>query len=1225
MLLEVITGDPAMVLQEESIDRLHQPDGLQHLLHRLKVLEEQPVQSVGGAMREYENIRRGPDELLRAFVARFLKVEQRMSRVGLRPFTEEARGWKLLHSCQLTGHDMRNVLTTAGNQYDVDEIRKALELQFLGVPPAHFRQGGQRKGGKEGKDGKDSKGGKGGKAPKQVYAAEAEGTEAAIPEGNEQQEQEWQADGEEPSEVAANGGEQYEEGAPVVDDADAAMMEAAEVLSVTANRLKALTQGRGWKGSFGKNNSKGQPSAAHFTAHGSGGKGGKDGKSWGAWGQRPRFTPGYNPNYSKGKPPSTSTPHPVHQTEWTGEETADDWWNMYMQEETAPTYQAYVTTREATSVPVFAWHQIGWQVDAVVNDSSRMHGLAVLDTACQRSVAGVHWLQAWEQNGGSVVRQSEKETFRFGVGQAVSDTRCSCPVQVVDECVHVVEGASVIILNMSIVDVRIPFLMSRHGLEALGACIDLAEQVVVVRLNGKSIRLPLLKAAGHLAMGIRPVDHEVVATPEALRQDVQIVADAPEAMVASAGNLAGATADPVTKHAFQHCQARLLKHALPLAHNRTNVTDESTGQGHLRSLTVGAYTTRGVGVTQATLTQVGLVTCLHALAATQPEKLRLPYLTCTVSSGQASLHTDDHNEGQSLTIALGDFTGGQLEIGGTSVDTNHHWCRFEPKVPHRVLPYRGHRVSITFYAPRKADSLLTNAHFRTLEKCGFPVKAWWEMQRGLTRSSVMSTTLLACFQCGSTETLLPCQGLGDSCKLSSRLCEDCRFIRAVCSNCLTNVDRAVLAQTTKTSSRDIALQSTTKSVGHYASTSSARTTFPRSSTRSSRRAKANDCCPPVAGHDATCLSGVPRGSRMDYHVSKVDNSESPLDPTVTPTGTGPRHVRCSDIDAIPVPDTVLGPEVCSTAVDAASAGVRAPAGNLPAQQGSGQVHGGTARHLLEVHRMPSSLALGAGKTSVEATSDCERKTSKDAGAGHIAINAKLKLNKPADCRVIQHHGPSHGTHCRTSVLQCAERDGVVRRKRGGGVQRRLSSKINQLKRLALIGEALPYRSTKHAHMDVVLVDEQRHIDFATLQSVLLASDVNSCRMTTPQRRPSAADAARLLVAVEPTEEMADFMLNAKKKGLVQDVGFLCLKGEQSAINIEQRHTMEFQCAAESFMWFATSSVWRYSGLWSAISNMHVDEMSTVSLLSVLVSIVITGLLAIQPTRFLWDSLQTAHD
>eukprot|EP00971_Amphidinium_carterae_P132783 2629815-Amphidinium_carterae.1 len=54
MLLEVITGDPAMVLQEESIDRLHKADGVQHLLQRLRVLEEQPVQSVGGAMKEYE-------------------------------------------------------------------------------------------------------------------------------------------------------------------------------------------------------------------------------------------------------------------------------------------------------------------------------------------------------------------------------------------------------------------------------------------------------------------------------------------------------------------------------------------------------------------------------------------------------------------------------------------------------------------------------------------------------------------------------------------------------------------------------------------------------------------------------------------------------------------------------------------------------------------------------------------------------------------------------------------------------------------------------------------------------------------------------------------------------------------------------------------------------------------------------------------------------------------
>eukprot|EP00971_Amphidinium_carterae_P047709 939616-Amphidinium_carterae.1 len=148
---------------------------------------------VGGAMKEYENIRRGPDELLRAFIARFLKVEQRMSRVGLRPFTDEARGWKLLHSCQLTGHDMRNVLTAAGNQYDFDAIRRALELQFPGAPPAHSRQPGR----KGGKDGKDGKGGKGGKAPRQVYeAAIAEEIPKTIAEGDETggTEPDWQID-----------------------------------------------------------------------------------------------------------------------------------------------------------------------------------------------------------------------------------------------------------------------------------------------------------------------------------------------------------------------------------------------------------------------------------------------------------------------------------------------------------------------------------------------------------------------------------------------------------------------------------------------------------------------------------------------------------------------------------------------------------------------------------------------------------------------------------------------------------------------------------------------------------------------------------------------------------------------------------------------------------------------------------------------------------------------
>eukprot|EP00971_Amphidinium_carterae_P346739 6488393-Amphidinium_carterae.1 len=304
---------------------------------------------------------------------------------------------------------MRNVLTAAGNRYDFDAIRGALELQFPGVPPAHFRQNGQRKDGGKG-GGKDGKGGKGGKSPKQVYAAavaDAKQVYAAavadtpeeipLPDGGEVPEQEWQGEPEEHGEPGAED-RPVEEGATTIEDADLAMFEAAEVLSVTANRLKAITQGRGWKGAYGKGGQKGQSSSAHFTSHG---KGGKGGKSWGAWGQRPQFpsgSSGYRPNYTasytKGKGQSSSStafpsqPHQVQQTEWTGEEISDDWWNIYMQEENAPSHHAYVVTTQG-GIQSSPEYQIGWQVDAVANEAAQFSALAVLDTACQRSVAGM--------------------------------------------------------------------------------------------------------------------------------------------------------------------------------------------------------------------------------------------------------------------------------------------------------------------------------------------------------------------------------------------------------------------------------------------------------------------------------------------------------------------------------------------------------------------------------------------------------------------------------------------------------------------------------------------------------------------------------------------------------------------------------------------------------------------------------------------------------------------
>eukprot|EP00971_Amphidinium_carterae_P278754 5533808-Amphidinium_carterae.1 len=161
-------------------------------------------------------------------------------------------------------------------------------------------------------------------------------------------------------------------------------------------------------------------------------------------------------------------------------------------------------------------------------------------------------------------------------------------------------------------------------------------------------------------------------------------------------------------------------------------------------------------------------------------------------------------------------------------------------------------------------------------------------------------------------------------------------------------------------------------------------------------------------------------------------------------------------------------------------------------------------------------------------------------------------------------------------------------------------------------------------MDVVLFDASSLIDFATFASILKAAKVHSCSMSAPQRRPSAAVAARILVVVEPTEEMVKFANMAWKKGWVQDIGFLLRKGHACLGHLEQQG-LDHQCDAEAFTWCTSSSVWRYSGLWTAISPNHVSRMQQPTMMSVLASIVFTGLLALQPNRFLPENTLTSHD
>ena len=70
---------------------------------------------------------------------------------------------------------------------------------------------------------------------------------------------------------------------------------------------------------------------------------------------------------------------------------------------------------------------------------------------------------------------------------------------------------------------------------------------------------------------------------------------------------------------------------------------------------------------------------------------------CVNKNFQCKSHTDKYNKGCNHIIAFGDFEGGKLKVGDEIIDIKHRLTRFDPKIPHEVLPFSGTRYTLTFF------------------------------------------------------------------------------------------------------------------------------------------------------------------------------------------------------------------------------------------------------------------------------------------------------------------------------------------------------------------------------------------------------------------------------------------------------------------------------------------------------------------------------------------------
>eukprot|EP00971_Amphidinium_carterae_P048459 955239-Amphidinium_carterae.1 len=227
-------------------------------------MEQQRIHGYHQAMRNYENLRRQQGEQVRAYHARFLACEQQLLRLGLSSYQNESRAIKWLNGLDLPAAEQRMVLSSAGS-YEVDRLLLSLELHFAGhIPPSRARV----------PPGKGGKGGKGGRQNAALVTEElSQHAQAQEP----------------PPEQPPSG----EPSAEPEADPWCVMEEACEALSVTAQRLRHLTQNRGW--------------AQSKSTKGGKGKGDKGGKTGGKSGGGKMVKTSYPPTGSS----TTSYPAPA--------------------------------------------------------------------------------------------------------------------------------------------------------------------------------------------------------------------------------------------------------------------------------------------------------------------------------------------------------------------------------------------------------------------------------------------------------------------------------------------------------------------------------------------------------------------------------------------------------------------------------------------------------------------------------------------------------------------------------------------------------------------------------------------------------------------------------------------------------------------------------------------------------------------------------------------------
>ena len=281
-----LSGEAELEVEHLDLSLVHAKNGVQYVLDALREpLQQKQLFQKRRLLNEFESVARNNGESIRGYINRYNRVVRDLEAIGISTtgmYDSESRGYRLLERSRLTPDLQRLVLIAAGNSLQYEKITDALLLQFpdFKQPPAVFYHGSSAsapsfnrssKGSSKGStssssssgsftsstqysSGKSSSKGKHtGQYPKRVFQTEQVGSDQlpAIPESTDAEQVEHQEVDEfhdaDAGEHDAHETEDYHEEAGEDMDEEA-VMDLANVLTVTSKRLQATVLGRKFTG-----------------------------------------------------------------------------------------------------------------------------------------------------------------------------------------------------------------------------------------------------------------------------------------------------------------------------------------------------------------------------------------------------------------------------------------------------------------------------------------------------------------------------------------------------------------------------------------------------------------------------------------------------------------------------------------------------------------------------------------------------------------------------------------------------------------------------------------------------------------------------------------------------------------------------------------------------------------------------------------------------------------